>query len=315
MVRQVPTDIIEVVVDHLYDDKPTLAACTLVSRAWLRRSRFRLFKSVTYRAPSDGSGFTPFLDFLRSSPALASLIRELILDGTIPVDIPSSTDNQEPQDRDKDHEIISHSSLIDILDSLPALYDLELRHVWFTRPHTWTNDELRRFEAGPVREISLRKLVLRCIGHFDSVRSPPKATFLELRSLLSIFSSTQELRVDRLSRSFPLFDSSSSHLNLKNPLFGQSQSFSLVAPDPFYPDEFWDTLYQISSPVRSLSIRSTSLRRIARFVGATTNLKHLGINCNNAATFNREPFLVLKRLQLTLSPCSRGRLGQGPCCA
>ncbi len=296
MVPWIPTEIIEAVVNHLCDDKPTLSTCTLVSWAWVPRSRFRLFRFLTYHAPSDGSGFAPFLDFLQSSPKLGGLIHDLKLDGFIKV---HSFDR-----KSRVNEVISHSTLLDILDFLPALSDFELRHVWFTRPFSWTEEENRRFEIGTVREVALRKLVLHSIGYVDR-RGPPRTTQFEFCSLLSIFSSVQELHIHRLSSSFSPYDPTKSRVKLRNPLYGQTQPFSLVVHDRYYPDELWDAIHRISSPVRSLFVKGHALKHVKRFKDIDIGLEHLSLNCMSGATYLRKCLLVPQPNQLTSKSCLR----------
>lgn len=42
-----PAELIDMIIDHLHNDKQTLATCTLVSQNWLKTSRFHLIPSVT----------------------------------------------------------------------------------------------------------------------------------------------------------------------------------------------------------------------------------------------------------------------------
>ncbi len=156
MVLHTPSDIIETIVDILHDDKRALTACTLVSSAWLPRSRFNLFRSLAYSASLPGRGFTPFLDFLQSSPELASLVRVVTLDGLSELVNPRLSYK---------NEILSYSTLLNILDSLPDLSKLNLWHIGFPRPSVWTDEEYQRFETGTRRKMALHKLTLFSIGY------------------------------------------------------------------------------------------------------------------------------------------------------
>lgn len=51
LVNTIPTELIERILDHLYDDVRTLKACTLVCRAWFTRSRYHLFAHVQLGSP------------------------------------------------------------------------------------------------------------------------------------------------------------------------------------------------------------------------------------------------------------------------
>ncbi len=263
MAPYVPTDIFEIIFDLLHDDKPTLAACTLVSSAWLPHSRFNLFRFLTYYAKQDGSGFTPFLDFLRSSPEHAYLIHKLLLGGFVEVGGRRGSYK---------HEILSYSTLLDILDSLPTLSDFELCHVEFPRPPDWTEEEQGRFEMGTRRELALHKLTLRAIGPLQAAGRPITRTYLsEFNGVLGVFSSVQELRVSGFSHSPINPDNYQARLGLRNPLYGQKQPLSLVARDDNYIDGIWDVIDSLSIPVRCFSL-------IGGDFGRVTKLKHLRLD-------------------------------------
>lgn len=44
-----PAEIIDLVIDHLYEDRAALNKCSLVSKSWLPRSRFHIFRHSCYR--------------------------------------------------------------------------------------------------------------------------------------------------------------------------------------------------------------------------------------------------------------------------
>ncbi|GBE90167.1 hypothetical protein BKA93DRAFT_829257 [Sparassis latifolia] len=44
MVKELPMELIDNIVDHLWDDKPSLCRCALVSPTWLRTSRYHLYR-------------------------------------------------------------------------------------------------------------------------------------------------------------------------------------------------------------------------------------------------------------------------------
>ena len=50
MVCSLPPEMLDVVVDHLYDQPTTLRACCLVSKSWVPRSRIHLFAHVEFNA-------------------------------------------------------------------------------------------------------------------------------------------------------------------------------------------------------------------------------------------------------------------------
>lgn len=262
----IPADIVGAIVDILHDDKRTLTACTLVSRAWLHRSHFHLFRSLTYDVKSDGSGFSPLLDFLQSSPQLANFIRELTLNGLTKVVL--SSYKMSPH-----HEVISYSALLDILDSLPALSDLELRRVEFLGPQVWTEEEHRRIEVGTTRELSLHRLNLCAIGHPARSGIDGIITVPEFLRILSLFSSVQELRVSLI---YPASSPGNSHIAPRKPLYGQVKPFYFIARDEAYPREFWDAINRtISVPVGSLCLTGGDFKRVRELQNFGTKVQHL----------------------------------------
>ncbi|KAF7793874.1 hypothetical protein EIP86_004996 [Pleurotus ostreatoroseus] len=72
-----PQEIIDAIVDCLYNDRQALSSCALASRAFLPASRQHLFKGVVV----DGScrPFDEFLLFLQDAPHLRHLVRDLYL--------------------------------------------------------------------------------------------------------------------------------------------------------------------------------------------------------------------------------------------
>jgi len=69
-----PVEVVEVIIDHLYNDKRTLAACSLVAREWLPTSRYHLLQAIKV----DISNYRDLLQILNSSHSRFSLsVREL----------------------------------------------------------------------------------------------------------------------------------------------------------------------------------------------------------------------------------------------
>lgn len=265
----VPTEIVEAIVDQLHDDKLALHACSLVSWAWLPRSRFRLFKSLIFHAKPDGSGFIPFLEFLRSSPGIAQYIRELRLNGIIKVPVYG--------EEFEENEIISYSTFFDILDSLPSLSALDLRSLWLPLPIAWTEEEHDRFRRGPTSDINLRKLTLCSIGHVT--RYSLETTEFEFRSILSSFSSVEKLEIGRFPNSF----SNSTHRFCAIPrdlLYRQTGPLSLTVRESMHSEGFWDTIFHIPIPIKSLIMHGWALVHLKKVKDYTSELEHLGLHCS-----------------------------------
>ena len=84
--KTLPPELVDMVIDHLYTDKTTLAACTLVRRDWLAASRLHLFNDVIVFHERTERPFGRFTDFLREKPAIGSLIKILCINGYNPKD-------------------------------------------------------------------------------------------------------------------------------------------------------------------------------------------------------------------------------------
>ncbi|KAG7440772.1 uncharacterized protein BT62DRAFT_956674 [Guyanagaster necrorhizus] len=90
-----PTELCNLVIDHLHDSKPSLLACSLVCRAWIPESRFHLFHEVKlYRDTADsffqlfesqhatlGSGYIRELDVAQNTVTRHGSLEGDLLDG------------------------------------------------------------------------------------------------------------------------------------------------------------------------------------------------------------------------------------------
>ena len=214
-----PPELIDTVIDNILHDKPALAACSVVSRGWTFRSRLHLFRSITFHPKPGGDGTTPLLQFLKSSPALAKLVHELILEGS-PADAFSITT--------RDTENISHAALYRILDFLPSLSNLELRRLCFTRPHNWTIEEYQETRRAPSHPMDLHSLTLDLIGD-TNISGVVETNAFEIQGILAAFSSVRELRSHNLEfRRYPLNWPSTEH---RSPLYGQNGPVVLMVRD------------------------------------------------------------------------------------
>ncbi|KAJ3554128.1 hypothetical protein NM688_g3264 [Phlebia brevispora] len=83
---RLPPELIDMVIDHLYNDKVTLAQCTLVARSWLSAARMHLFRDITVFHERTPEAFGKFVSLLRSKLHLRVLIKTLCLNGYHPSD-------------------------------------------------------------------------------------------------------------------------------------------------------------------------------------------------------------------------------------
>ncbi|KAJ7108354.1 hypothetical protein C8R43DRAFT_188366 [Mycena crocata] len=78
-----PQELIDIIVDDLYNDIPTLKACSLAARTFVSPTRTHLFKRIEITPPpGPGNGYGSchkFHQLLTSSPHIASLVRELCI--------------------------------------------------------------------------------------------------------------------------------------------------------------------------------------------------------------------------------------------
>ncbi len=85
-----PPELEFIIIDHLFADKPALAACSLVCSWWLPASRRHLFQDITVK-PSKHLNPNPFVDFLNTLEssggetfewAIGPCITKITLDGS-----------------------------------------------------------------------------------------------------------------------------------------------------------------------------------------------------------------------------------------
>ena len=81
MVNSVPLEIIDHIMDHLWDDKKSLLACSLVRRQWMFSATYHLFRRITVTDDVACRHFYHFAVFLRSDSVrrIGRCIRELHL--------------------------------------------------------------------------------------------------------------------------------------------------------------------------------------------------------------------------------------------
>lgn len=73
-------ELIDSILDHLYNDKKTLGVACAVARNWVLPCRYHLFRDLRVRHPI-GTSFDDFASFLASSPATAAYVRRLAIEG------------------------------------------------------------------------------------------------------------------------------------------------------------------------------------------------------------------------------------------
>ncbi|KAI0792083.1 hypothetical protein C8Q75DRAFT_619127 [Abortiporus biennis] len=130
---RLPSELTDMVIDHLHDDKQALARCSLVAKSWLNASHFHLFHSIEVRDTSRGCGFIGLLSFLESSCSMSvrNYLKELHL---MAHRTPLEELSQPPYRR----RHLYPSILAKILSRLPQLRVLTMRDVHFCQD-PWRN--------------------------------------------------------------------------------------------------------------------------------------------------------------------------------
>lgn len=117
--KLLPQEILDSIIDCLYDDKPSLSQCTLVSQRFIDRSRHHLFFKVTLVNEGDSTSectfdTIAFLSFLAEIPSIRHYIQRITIHN-------SNLDPDAPPGKP-----IQVSHLISILELLPQLIRLSL---------------------------------------------------------------------------------------------------------------------------------------------------------------------------------------------
>lgn len=181
MAVEIPPELVDTVLDHLFDDKPSLSAASVVSSAWLPASRYHLFRSIVFRLKID-THFEDFFHFLCSSN-LGVLVRDLTMAGLETC--------QPKQDR------LSHPLLLQIFDHLPNLRSFHLLDVAFSRdPSNWSSVDSQRIKRGPA-PVSLDQLTLESLGRYSEFG--PETSAWEIFGICSLIQHTRIIHLSGLN--------------------------------------------------------------------------------------------------------------------
>lgn len=74
--RHIPQELCDEIIDHVYDDVPTLLACATTCRSWVWRSQKNIFRVVSV---NNAARFERFTRLVKSSERLASYVRVLTI--------------------------------------------------------------------------------------------------------------------------------------------------------------------------------------------------------------------------------------------
>ena len=170
-----PAELIDQVIDHLYDDIPSLQACCLTSRGFLPGARFHIFHDVLLSGPDRANAFVKLLE---GSPHISSFVNFLgikgdachiyskadYLDTVLPIIAPKLTQLRSLR---MDKVTLAHASLgalSALIYQFPALKELQISSVTFER--------FRDFAALIVAHPLLECLDLGHVWWKGSIKSP-----------------------------------------------------------------------------------------------------------------------------------------------
>lgn len=183
--RHLPNEITDHIIDHLWDDKLTLAICTHVSKNWLPSVRLHLFRSLVWEDRlEDGKayGFKDLVKSLESYPAIGSCVENLALvRGADPYRLPEQ------------HPWLCEITLRWIMTKLPRLRSMKLDSVYLGDGDIDPYHDIC-FRAPPTSELPRLKLdLLELIGVGN-----PEGDLKRIYGFFHVFESIGRLSIDTL---------------------------------------------------------------------------------------------------------------------
>ncbi|RDB18300.1 hypothetical protein Hypma_000550 [Hypsizygus marmoreus] len=222
----IPQELIDAIIDHLFSDRSALAACSLVCKAWISRSRHHLLSDVCLSPIT-----VPFILSLPPPSAFASYGRRLMIrsmaslpDGIehfssiealfinhfnhgpatlsrLPSIFPVITVLELQSDL-----IVTFNLLINFICSFPLLRTLTLSRFWLTSPELTPNN-LRLPES--LRELNIRTPKLNFVLNWlNSLEHTPRLSTIRMYDLL-------EEHIPSVSDTLRVLGSSLQHLELE----------------------------------------------------------------------------------------------------
>lgn len=118
-VQDFPLELIEHTIDHLHDDRVSLAACTVVCKSWTTPSHYHLFDTLRIIAGEDHQRLRQFADFIPSSKFACKGVRHVYLSHSSNDAGPSLTEFEGAASADFDVGLLT--SLLDKMSRLQSL--------------------------------------------------------------------------------------------------------------------------------------------------------------------------------------------------
>jgi len=184
---ELPGELRDMIVDHLFDDKAALTACSLVCQEWLHSARYHLFRYIRlspFRRNSSGDWLQDSKIFLDSSPTICPFIKELVVSGS-----------------NSRTSFIDVSKLVDVIADLHALERLSIVRLGL---------QISLEESRAPSVISPRPLRQLYLGFVNCESVVAVRTLLPFFSSIQIFQgvdfTVEEDEVDTSSRNSRSFD-------------------------------------------------------------------------------------------------------------
>ncbi|TCD66774.1 hypothetical protein EIP91_000965 [Steccherinum ochraceum] len=176
----IPLELVDIILDYLHDDKPTLAACSLVSRDWRPSTRYHLFQALHIGGDAIVGGYDNFLRFLDASPSIRPYIRSLHVSGTWKSNIAKG-----------ERCLVGPYVLVSLLDTLTALTTLTLDGV------VWAGAARRNLQGlWPVKWPPIpRKFDTLVLSRIESYDRGPSQYTKSVFQILHTFGSLQKLAI------------------------------------------------------------------------------------------------------------------------
>ena len=179
-------EIIEMVVDQLQDDKAALTNCSVVSKVWLLRSRYYLFRTVQIIVRASDRNLDAASTFFRANPNISACVQHLHVRAAQSMKVPELSMDDFAGVWPIPLEAVDIGNLCHMLQSFPNPVSMDMEGVYM------------QSNAGEIvsllpslRTSSLRKLTIR------DVLIPP-SSFGALFNLTNVFTGLDDLTMDKV---------------------------------------------------------------------------------------------------------------------
>ncbi|KAI0070044.1 hypothetical protein K474DRAFT_1713678 [Panus rudis PR-1116 ss-1] len=283
-----PQELIDEIISHLTDDKPTLHSFQYVSKACLETVRYYALRKFTLRLRTNSS-YEVFAGELTWQYAhLAKYIVDLTITGAHSYypggfkDITSLKSREDDDSWGPPTQLLSTHIMPDsLLKLLPRLASLTVSQVWLVRGDVAKRVDMQTVDAPfhdstPSMKVSLKKLALRTV----TIWKPVDFTFADI---LERFQCT-ELGLERINRDGWHSEAYPAHVNTITLPAPVLQPTHLAIDDTMLRASYIELLQRLTSSEKLESLRLTDvglvneIRRLGLYLAsAHSSLTHLDI--------------------------------------